>query len=602
MLKRIFKNIFRVSMAALLTAYVLIAGILYHYFEIRIQEELKSEAVSIAVGVEKSGAEYLRALDGQGGESNTSALLGPEDKRITWIDERGTVLYDSDADEREMENHLERKEIAEAKKNGEGYDVRYSKTLGERTLYYAVALKDGSILRVCDDYSTLLSIFLAMLQPTSILILFVVLLSYLMSRHMAANIVAPINAIDFNSGEMKEEYEELVPLLKRIRKQNRLIDKQMDDLKSQQAKFAALTEHMREGFLVLDKKGDILSYNTAAVELLGASKDMDYIDRNIIHFDRNRNLREIIGEALKGSRCQQTFASGERIFQIFANPIVIEDVVKDETAERTAPQADKVEEDEVVGAVIIILDDTEKEKREQLRREFTSNVSHELKTPLTSISGVAEIMMNGIVKPEDVTGFAQNIYEEAGRLITLIDDIIFLSRLDEGSTEKTIENVSIKDIANQVKERLRVPAKEKEVSIHIVGEEGFVQGVPTMLEEMLYNLCDNGIKYNEEGGRVTVFIENFYDNGVPKVSVAVEDTGIGIPLKEQERIYERFYRVDKSHSKAVGGTGLGLSIVKHIVQFHHGEIQTESMPGKGTTIRVIFSVKYSENQQTEKRK
>jgi len=438
---------------------------------------------------------------------------------------------------------------------------------------------------------------ISMLQPTIILVVVIVVLSYCLSKSMAKSIVEPINTLDLMNGEMEEEYEELVPLLKRIRKQNVLIEHQMDDLKTQQAKFQTLTEHMREGFLVLDKKENILSYNVAAVELLGAPRDMDYTGENVIVFDRDRELREAVKEAVSGKRGQRILDNGERIYRIVANPIVVNDEIKDETKVRFAPTNDQVPEEQVEGVIVIILDETEKEKRDQLRREFTSNVSHELKTPLTSISGIAEIIMNGIVKPEDISGFAKNIYEEAGRLIGLVNDIIFLSKLDEETVSYVVEDMNLLAMTKQVKERLQIPSKEKNVSIHIVGEDVIMKGIPSMMEEVIYNLCDNGIKYNKQDGRVAVTLHTFEDMGVNKVSIKVEDTGIGIPLEDQERVFERFYRVDKSHSRAIGGTGLGLSIVKHVVMFHHGDIQMESTLGVGTAITVTLPLDFSVNSE-----
>lgn len=592
MIKRIFKNTFWVSLATLLITYVIIVGILYDYFDSEIKTGLKTEAEYIACGISTAGREYLENFN----QNTFSGLdLDTSDNyknRITWIDKNGAVLFDSDVDENQMENHKNRQEIQSAMENGEGYEVRYSHTLNEQTIYYAVRLEDGSILRISSAYNTIFSIVIAMLQPTAVLVFLVILISYFMSKRVAKNIVTPINSMDLLYGEMEEEYEELVPLLKRIRKQNILIDKQMDDLKTQQAKFQALTEHMNEGFLVLDKKENVLSYNVAAVELLGASRDMDYTGQNVISFDRNKALREAVAEAIKGVRNQRNLETGGRIYRIVANPIVIEAVVKDETEERHAPMEESVPEELVEGAVVIILDETEKEQREQLRREFTSNVSHELKTPLTSISGIAEIIMNGIVKQEDISGFARNIYEEAGRLIDLVNDIIFLSKLDEETVSCKTENVHLKDMARQIKERLKLPCKKKNVAIHIIGEDAVVEGIPSMLEEVLYNLCDNGIKYNKESGKVAVILQSFIKNDCEKVSVTVEDTGIGIPVEEQERIFERFYRVDKSHSKAIGGTGLGLSIVKHVVMFHHGEIEMKSELNQGTSITVILPVRF----------
>lgn len=581
-------------MVTLLIAYVIIVGILYDYFENQIIMQLKTEAEYVACGLETVGEEYLTNFSNSSYAGENTSKSEAHRNRITWIDEDGTVLYDSQANKKDMENHSDRDEIKNALTVGEGYTVRYSNTLHEQTVYYAIGLADGSVLRVSSAYNTVFSIVLAMLQPTILLILLIVIVSYFMSKSVARNIVAPINNMDLLYGEMDEEYEELVPLLKRIRKQNVLIEQQMDDLRTQQAKFQTLTEHMREGFLVLDRKENVLSYNVAAVELLGASKEMDYTGQNIISFDRNRTLREAIAEALKGYRVQRTLESGERIFGIFANPIIIEDVVKDETEDKQAPTGEKVPEDQIEGVVVIVLDETEKENREKLRREFTSNVSHELKTPLTSISGIAEIIMNGIVKSEDVPGFAKNIHEEAGRLIDLVNDIIFLSKLDEESIEVRAEEIHLRNLAKQVKERLKIPCREKNVSIHIVGEDVVMQGIPSMIEEVLYNLCDNGIKYNKDGGKVAVTIHSHMENDNPEVEISVEDTGIGIPSEELERVFERFYRVDKSHSKAIGGTGLGLSIVKHVVMFHHGRIKTNSVLGEGTTITVSLPVSFAQ--------
>lgn len=588
MIKRIFKNTFWVSMVTLLISYVIIVGILYDYFDNQIRTELKSEAEYIACGIDTMGKEYLANFSQNAFINQNVDTSESHKNRITWVDKDGTVLFDSDVDEKKMENHKDRDEIQNAIKDGEGYVVRYSNTLDEQTVYYAVELRDGSVLRISSAYNTVLSIIIAMLQPTAFLVFLIIVLSYFMSKSVAKNIVKPINNMDLLYGEMDEEYEELVPLLKRIRKQNILIDQQMEDLKNQQAKFQALTEHMSEGFLVLDKKQNVLSYNAAAIELLGASKDIDYTGQNMINFDRNRTLREAVDEAIKGIRNQRNLETGERIYRIVANPIVIEDVVRDETKDRRAPRQVQVPEEQVEGAIVIILDETEKEKREQLRREFTSNVSHELKTPLTSISGVAEIIMNGIVKQEDIPGFAKNIYEEAGRLIDLVNDIIFLSKLDEDTVSYKKEELHLKDMAKEVKERLKLPCKEKNVAIHIVGEDVVMEGISSMMEEVLYNLCDNGIKYNKEGGKVAVILHSFMEKDTRKISITVEDTGIGIPAEDQERIFERFYRVDKSHSKAIGGTGLGLSIVKHVVLFHRGEIKIKSNLNEGTAITVIL--------------
>lgn len=583
MFKRIFKNTFLVSIVTMLIVYVIIVGILYDYFQHQIMTELKTEAEYITAGIDMLGKTYLTDFENSIARKEGADTNAAYKNRITWIGEDGKVLYDSAVKEEDLENHKNREEIVSARENGEEYVVRYSDTLGQQTIYYAVCLEDGSVLRISSAYNSVFSLVIAMLQPTLVLILLIVVISYFMSKSVAKHIVAPINEMDLSYGEMKEEYEELVPLLQRIRKQNILIEKQMEDLQEQQDKFQALTEHMSEGLLVLDKKQEILSYNLAAVKLLGAAKDIDYTGQNFINFDRNQTLRAAVVEALGGCRVQRTLERGERIYQILVNPIVSAEAEKDETLSN---QARKENRDWVEGVIVIILDETEKEKREQLRREFTSNVSHELKTPLTSISGIAEIIMNGIVKPEDIGGFAKNIYEEAGRLIDLINDIIFLSKLDEKCMDMGIEQISLRELAIRTKERLQMSCREKNVSIHIVGEEIVIEGISSMMEEIIYNLLDNGIKYNKDGGRVVLTLSKIKADEEEMAEIIVEDTGIGIPQEALERIFERFYRVDKSHSKAVGGTGLGLSIVKHAVMLHHGKIAVESKEGKGTVFTV----------------
>ncbi|MDE6761604.1 MAG: cell wall metabolism sensor histidine kinase WalK [Lachnospiraceae bacterium] len=588
MIKRIFKNTFWVSMVTLFVSYLIIVGILYDYFEHQIKAELKTEAEYIAYGIDYAGEEYLINFNRYMLMKQRTSGAGEHKKRVTWIDKTGDVLFDSDVDAKSMENHKNRKEIKNALENGEGYTVRYSGTLDEQTLYYAVELADGTVLRISSAYNTILAIVLAMLQPTAFLVFLIIILSYFMSKRAAKSIVEPINNMDLLYGEMDEEYEELVPLLRRIRKQNILIDRQMEDLKNQQAKFQALTEHMNEGFLVLDKKGNVLSYNPAVLELFGAPGDIDYTGKHAADFDRSGMLGEALEEALRGGRNQKILKARGCIFHILANPILLEDTKEDGMTEKILVSTGNVPEKQVAGAVIIVLDETEKEKREQLRREFTSNVSHELKTPLTSISGVAEIIMNGIVKEEDIPGFARNIYEEAGRLIELINDIIFLSKLDEGAFSYHAQRIYPKELAKQISERLSLSGRKKNVSIQIAGEDVVMEGIPSMIEEVLYNLCDNGIKYNHEGGNVRITFHKKETNDMPKIIISVEDTGIGIPAEDKERIFERFYRVDKSHSRAAGGTGLGLSIVKHVVQIHHGEIQVESEPGKGTQVTVIL--------------
>ena len=549
MTKRIFRSILAVALAVLLASLVLIVGVLHGYFQDRVTAELESRTAYIAHGVENEGMDYL-----------TSGLTG--DCRITWVDRDGTVLFDNMEDPAAMENHAQRTEIHEAMLLGKGSSARYSDTLGEKTVYFALRLSDGTVLRVSDTQYSVWRMVLQALQPMALVMVLAFVLAMFLASRLAKQLVAPINAIDPARAEEAETYEELAPLLGKIRSQNRQIQRQMGELKRQQEEFTAITENMSEGILVIDRETRVLSYNTAALRLLCGQRPRDGEPESVYALNREAGFRRCVEEALAGRRCEELLEKDDGCRQVIASPV----------EQDGAP----------AGAVMVILDVTEKEQREQLRREFTANVSHELKTPLTSILGTAEILKDGLVKPEDVSHFAGNIHREAGRLIGLVNDIIKLSRLDEGGPAGQWEVVELHGLAGRILEQLAPAAERKHVAMRLEGASAWAYGVPQILEEIIYNLCDNAVAYNREGGSVTVTVTDSEEGAV----VAVADTGIGIPREARERVFERFYRVDKSHSS--GGTGLGLSIVKHGAAYLGARLELDSEPGRGSTFTLRF--------------
>ena len=548
MTKRIFKTAFTVGLSMLLVSIIMFIVVLYKYFGNKVFDELESQAVYISQGVSQIGADYFNGLS--------------TPNRITWIAADGTVLYDSLADASSMENHSDREEFKEALLNGKGEATRYSSTVMNKTLYFAKLMADGTVIRVSSTQDSVVTLLFELLYPTLWIIIFAIILSVVLASKLSKRIIKPINEIDLEHPESCEAYDEISPLLAKINRQNRTIQNQIEQLKQKQQDFNIITENMSEGFLLIDKNTDIISYNSSALKLLGANQAGDR--QSVLTLNRSESFRRTVDLALAGEHNEHLMQIEEQCYQLIANPVFHENTV--------------------AGAVIMILDVTEKEQRESLRREFTANVSHELKTPLTSISGFAEIMMRGLVKVEDVTGFAEDIYNEAQRLISLVGDIIELSQLDEGSPDLEKESVDLYSLAEDVVEHLKNPADKRGISIELKGEHARVSGVSRILEEMIYNLCDNAIKYNKENGNVTVTVEPC-EKGT---SLSVSDTGIGIPYAHQNRVFERFYRVDKSHSKEIGGTGLGLSIVKHGAAYHNATIEMESEVGKGTTVRLIF--------------
>jgi two-component system phosphate regulon sensor histidine kinase PhoR len=553
MTKRIFHSILAVSLAVLLSCLVLIVGVLHGYFETRVEAELKAQTAYIAQGVEHEGTGYFLRLNSQ--------------SRITWVDADGKVLYDSVENASKMENHADRQEIREALKTGEGRSVRFSKTLSQKTVYYALRLTDGTVLRASDTQYSVWAVVAQVLQPVAIIVLIACVLAAVMASRAAKQIVEPINALDLTDpGGNDECYDELAPLLTRIRSQNRQIARQMQDLRSRQEEFSAITENMDEGFLVLDLKSRVLSYNSAALRLLNAENVPVAEDTVAFALSRQPDFRRAVEESLAGRRSEQMMETESSCLQVIANPVF--------------------QDSHLNGVVLVILDVTEKEQREQLRREFTANVSHELKTPLTSISGTAEILENGFVKPEDIPHFAGNIRKEAGRLINLVNDIIRLSRLDEGGFTAEWRECNLYETADSVLEQLRAAAEERQISLNLTGESTRVRAVPQILEEILYNLCDNAVKYNRAGGSVNVSVHG--------TEVTVEDTGVGIPPELRERVFERFYRVDKSHAER--GTGLGLSIVKHGAAYLGASVALKSEVGKGSRFTLTFPAQNLESE------
>lgn len=552
MTRKIFQSIIAVVISMLLLSLALITGVLYNHFETTMLDQLRTTAQFAEQGVEQEGMAYFDSLHAQ-------------NCRVTWIAADGTVKYDNRSNPKTMENHADRQEVREAMENDSGTSVRRSSTLSEHTMYYAKRLSDGTVLRLSMSQRSVLFLMGGMLSPLVFIFLAACLLAGVLSYRVSKKIVKPLSEIDLKHPEQVETYDELSPFLQRIAAQNREIDARMAEIRKQQQEFSMITENMSEGLFVVDRNYQILSYNKSAMQIFGM--DPGQAHENLLAVNRSEGFRNAVDSALKGRHTQENLELNGRVYQIIANAVCQPDFAED-----------------MVGAVILVLDVTEKEAQEQYRREFTANVSHELKTPLTSISGIAEIIRNGIVKPEDIPHFAGKIYDESQRLITLIGDIIKLSRLDENQVPMERETVDMLEMARDVVQQLSSVARKSGVTLVANGSHGQVQGVRQVLGEMVYNLCENAVKYNRAGGRVWVDVQQVADH----VVLRVKDTGIGIPAAEQGRIFERFYRVDKSHSKAVGGTGLGLSIVKHGAALHHATISVSSEPEQGTEITLTF--------------
>ena len=548
MTNKIFRSIVSVAMVVLVASLFIASSFLYDYFNRSQVNQLKEELSLVAENVDKVGTEYFENFD--------SSIF-----RFTLVSSDGSVLYDSQAKAGEMENHLEREEISEALKDGSGSSARYSSTLTERTFYEATRLENGNVLRISVSQITVGALILGMLPAICAIILISVVVALIMSHKMATAIVKPLNKLDLENPTEIETYEELTPILTKINKQHKEITRQMQDLRRMSDEFEQITNSMNEGLVLLDDKGATLSINAAAKTLFGV--DSDVVGRNFLTVDRSADMRHAIEKALKGKHGEFREERNGNEYQFVVN--------------RTESEG------KTVGVVILCFDVTETAFAERNRKEFTANVSHELKTPLQSIIGSAELLENGLVKPEDTERFVGNIKKEASRLVALINDIIRLSQLDEDS-EPATESVDLYELSKEVIEVLSVSAAKRQVNLELKGEPCVIKGIRRYLYEIIYNLCDNAIRYNKENGKVVIDLSQKDGN----TFLSVTDTGIGIPAEHQSRIFERFYRVDKSHSKETGGTGLGLSIVKHAVGYHDGTIKLDSKVDEGTVITVTF--------------
>lgn len=548
MTKKIFQSILLVAGCVLLASLLIIMGFLYDYFGGVEENQLRNELSLAAAAVEDGGTDYL-------------SRLTADRCRLTWIAADGSVLYDTRTDAESLENHASRAEVSQALATGTGESTRYSSTLMEKTMYYAQRLDDGTVLRISISRATVGMIAVGMIQPLLIVLIVALILSGLLARRLSRRIVDPLNSLDLEHPLDNDAYEELSPLLKRIHRQHVEIQTQLRELREKTDEFTQITGSMREGLVLLDEHGSILSINAAAQTLFGA--DAQCVGRDFLTVERSHEISAAIQAAVTDGHSEVRAERAGRVYQFDISRIT--------------------SDGKPIGTVILAFDITEQEFAERNRREFTANVSHELKTPLQGIIGSAELIENGMVKPDDLPRFVGHIHAEAARLVTLIDDIIRLSQLDEGG-ELPTEPVDLLTVSQEAAETLQDAAAARQVTVSVQGDPAVIPGVRRLLYEVVYNLCDNAIKYNRDGGRVDVTVAA--DAGGSSITVA--DTGIGIAPEHQSRVFERFYRVDKSHSKASGGTGLGLSIVKHAVLYHHGRIELESTPGTGTTIRAIF--------------
>ncbi len=548
MTKKIFQSILLVAGCVLLASLLIIMGFLYDYFGGVEENQLRDELSLASAAVEDGGTDYL-------------SRLTADRCRLTWIAADGGVLYDTRTDAESLENHASRAEVSQALTTGTGESTRYSSTLMEKTMYYAQRLDDGTVLRISISRATVGMIAVGMIQPLLIVLIVALILSGLLARRLSRRIVDPLNSLDLEHPLDNDAYEELSPLLKRIHRQHVEIQTQLRELREKTDEFTQITGSMREGLILLDEHGSILSINAAAQLLFDA--DAQCMGKDFLTIERSHEISAAIQAAVTDGHSEVRAERAGRVYQFDISRIT--------------------SDGKLLGTVILAFDNTEQEFAERNRREFTANVSHELKTPLQGIIGSAELIENGMVKPDDLPRFVGHIHAEAARLVTLIDDIIRLSQLDEGDAMPT-EPVDLLAVSQEAAENLHDAAAARDVTVSVTGQPSVIPGVRRLLYEVVYNLCDNAIKYNRGGGRVDVMVAA--DAGGSSITVA--DTGIGIAPEHQSRVFERFYRVDKSHSKASGGTGLGLSIVKHAVQYHHGRIELESTPGTGTTIRVVF--------------
>lgn len=548
MTKKIFQSIFTVALVVLLASIGIATSFLYSYFNESQVKQLKTELSLVADTVNEVGVEYF--------ENFNSSVF-----RFTVVDEDGTVLYDTQVSPEGMENHAEREEIVEAFKDGSGSSARKSSTLTEKTFYEAVRLDNGNVLRISVSQLTVGALILGMLPAICAILLISAVVAGIMSHTMAKKVTEPLMKLDLEHPAENTTYEELAPILTKVNRQHKQIKSQMESLRRKSDEFEQIVSAMNEGLVLLDEHGAVISMNEAAKKIFSVKREA--VGNDFMTVDRTNKMSKAVANAFGGTHSEFTEERNGNEYQFTVNSIQ--------------------SNGKVLGAVILVFDISDRAFAERNRQEFTANVTHELKTPLQSIIGSAELLESGLVKPEDTGKFVGNIRKEAIRLVALINDIIRLSQLDENG-EPATESVELTEVAKEVIEVLTVSAAKRNVELSVEGEEQIIIGVRRYIYEIIYNLCDNAIRYNVDGGKVTIAIEN--DNGHAVVSV--KDTGIGIAPEHQSRIFERFYRVDKSHSKETGGTGLGLSIVKHAVQYHNGKISLESELGKGTTVKVVF--------------
>ncbi len=549
MTNRIFKAVCAAALSVFVVTMLLIMGVLYNYFSSVQQKQLLAQTALAVQGVEQQGMAYFDGLD-------------VENLRITWIAGNGDVLYDSVSDSDTMENHLQREEIRQALSDGVGQSARYSSTLMKQYLYCAQRLSDGTVLRLSVSHNTIFVLLLGMLQPILIVIAVALVLSFLLASRLSKRIVEPMNRLNLDEPLENEGYDELSPLLRRIYSQQQSLKNQQATLAQKQNELDAIVSHLEEGMLLLDRDCRVITANQAALRLMDV-RNRNVAGLSLLSLNRNMELQEAVNQALAGVNVTKKTTIHGRTIQVHAAAVG--------------------KEQELSGVAVVLFDITQAEQAEQRRREFTANVSHELKTPLQSISGYSELIQCGLAKPEDVQPFAKRIYDETQRLIRLVEDIINLSRLDEGGGYEP-RQMDLYDTAREVVRDLQTVAADKQVQLTLEGTAAEMTGIPELARGIVYNLCDNAIKYNRPGGSVSVTVSGENEG----VLLTVKDTGIGIPEEEQDRIFERFYRVDKSRSKEVGGTGLGLSIVKHAALVMGAQIQLESRLGQGTTIQVSF--------------
>lgn len=552
MRQKIFRSMGVLIAASLIFFYVLIVGVMYQQLFNNMEKEVEREARYLNSALNITGIDYL-----------DKQVIKDEGNRITLIDSEGTVIFDSFEEIDTLDNHKDRPEIMEALKKGKGSSMRFSETLRQQTFYYAFRLDNGMIIRVANTTDSVLTMIMTNMPILLVLACIILIIAMIFARWQTKSIITPINNLNLEKPLENDIYDELTPLLHRIDNQNHLIEEQLDHLNKKQEEFNAITENMREALIIINKKNTVLSMNRAAVELLNVKRG-NCIEKHFLTISRNHEFQSTIEEAMSGTPSDAIVILDNKYYKIMANPVYLEGALN--------------------GCVVLMLDVTEKHRAEQMRKEFSANVSHELKTPLMSISGYAEIIKNGLVKSEDIPEFSGRIYSEATRLSSLVGDIIKLSRLDEDENTPDFEEVNLLVLAEDIKERLLTQATKKNVELRVIGENVKVKGVRQILDEMIYNLLDNAIKYNEDNGKAGVSVIKENDT----VVLSVWDTGIGIPKEHQDRIFERFYRVDKSHSRETGGTGLGLSIVKHGAYYHNADIKIDSEPLRGTKIIITF--------------